>query len=125
MLVHSSFRNTDRHIMVNFLYTITGVAYMFLHICFVISCMSYRLGFSTEWLNGNEFWNRSVPTDYSSYGMFCICIGFIWGCFGTHIALYVGYMALCHLCTALGKLIRFIGHHIRNLIYWADNTNVA
>lgn len=99
MIMHSSFRNTDRHIMVNFLYAITGFAVIYLHFCLYWSCYQ----------------------EYPEY----LVIGEIYGWIGSAIALYAGYAALCHFCTALRKLIQFIVHHICNLIKWADKINIA
>lgn len=124
-MLNTSFRNTNRHFIVNIVYFITGITYVFLHISFVVSCLfDFTLGFSLDWLNGSEFWNSAVTIDDSCYGMFGVIVG-MFGFYGLLLSLYVGYMALCHLFTALGKVFKFACHQIITAFEWMDGIKIA
>lgn len=123
MLYNSSFRNTDRHIVVNVVYAVTFFAIVFLHMCLVCGLLcNGSFEFTTDWLLGNEFWSRPARPPSN-----VVCSFFAWidGWFGTYVVIYIGYVGLCHFFTAVKKVAIFIGRIAKTVIVWMDNTNIA
>lgn len=105
-MVNSSFTNLDRHIIVNLVYFLTGIAFILLEFLFLFSCVPYG--------NVCSWWGRILDIVMIPVGATIAMI-----------AMYVGVISLCHLFKALSKVVIFIVNVITRIIKWADQVKIA